>query len=204
MTWILVLIAVALLAWAVFAFNRLVRLRNQWRTAWADIDVQLQRRHDLVPQLVASVKGYARHESALLEAVTALRSQALTLSGPKQLGEIEDALEQGLGRLLALREAYPDLKASANFMQLTPRSSARRPTSSAFASSAKRASSPSSATRPMRSARGEARARRWSPPAFARSSPRRRAGLASRSSPRTWRVSGLSPRRRPRTIARWW
>ena len=118
MTWILVLIAVALLAWAVFAFNRLVRLRNQWRTAWADIDVQLQRRHDLVPQLVASVKGYARHESALLEAVTALRSQALTLSGPKQLGEIEDALEQGLGRLLALREAYPDLKASANFMQL--------------------------------------------------------------------------------------
>ena len=118
MTWILVLIAVALLAWGVFAFNRLVRLRNQWRTAWADIDVQLQRRHDLVPQLVASVKGYARHESALLEAVTALRSQALTLSGPKQLGEIEDALEQGLGRLLALREAYPDLKASANFMQL--------------------------------------------------------------------------------------
>ena len=118
MTWILVLIAVALLAWAVFAFNRLVRLRNQWRTAWADIDVQLQRRHDLVPQLVASVKGYARHESALLEAVTALRSQALTLSGPKQLGEIEGALEQGLGRLLALREAYPDLKASANFMQL--------------------------------------------------------------------------------------
>ena len=105
-------------AWGVFAFNRLVRLRNQWRTAWADIDVQLQRRHDLVPQLVASVQGYARHESALLEAVTALRTQALTLQGPKQLGEIEDALEQGLGRLLALREAYPDLKASANFMQL--------------------------------------------------------------------------------------
>ena len=118
MTWILVLLAVALLAWAVFAFNRLVRLRNQWRTAWADIDVQLQRRHDLVPQLVASVQGYARHESALLEAVTALRSQALTLSGPKQLGEIEDALEQGLGRLLALREAYPDLKANQNFAQL--------------------------------------------------------------------------------------
>ena len=118
MAWILVLLGVALVAWAVFAFNRLVRLRNQWRTAWADIDVQLQRRHDLVPQLVASVQGYARHESALLEAVTALRSQALTLSGPKQLGEIEDALEQGLGRLLALGEAYPDLKASANFQEL--------------------------------------------------------------------------------------
>ena len=118
MAWILVLIAAALLAWAVFAFNRLVRLRNQWRTAWADIDVQLQRRHDLVPQLVAAVQGYAGHESALLEAVTALRTQALALQGPKQLGEIEEALEQNLGRLLALREAYPDLKASANFMQL--------------------------------------------------------------------------------------
>ena len=118
MAWILVLLGAALLAWAVFAFNRLVRLRNQWRTAWADIDVQLQRRHDLVPQLVAAVQGYARHESALLEAVTALRARALGLQGPKQLGEIEEALEQNLGRLLALREAYPDLKASANFMQL--------------------------------------------------------------------------------------
>ena len=118
MAWILVLIAAALLAWAVFAFNRLVRLRNQWRTAWADIDVQLQRRHDLVPQLVAAVQGYARHEGTLLEAVTALRARALGLQGPKQLGEIEEALEQNLGRLLALREAYPDLEASANFMQL--------------------------------------------------------------------------------------
>jgi LemA protein len=118
MAWILVLLVAALLAWVVFAFNRLVRLRNQWRTAWADIDVQLQRRHDLVPQLVAAVQGYARHESTLLEAVTALRARALGLQGPKQLGEIEEALEQNLGRLLALREAYPDLKASANFMQL--------------------------------------------------------------------------------------
>ena len=118
MTWLLALLAAALLAWAVFAFNRLVRLRNQWRTAWADIDVQLQRRHDLVPQLVAAVQGYARHEGTLLEAVTALRARALGLQGPKQLGEIEEALEQNLGRLLALREAYPDLKASANFMQL--------------------------------------------------------------------------------------
>ena len=118
MKFVVLLLLAGLVAWAVLAYNRLVRLRNQVRTAWADIDVQLQRRHDLVPQLVASVQGYARHESALLEAVTALRTQALTLNGPKQLGEIEDALEQGLGRLLALREAYPDLKASANFMQL--------------------------------------------------------------------------------------
>jgi len=118
MTLLLVLVLAALLAWAVFAFNRLVRLRNQWRTAWADIDVQLQRRHDLVPQLVAAVQGYARHESALLQAVTELRARALALQGPAQLSEVEDALEQNLGRLLALQEAYPDLKASGNFAQL--------------------------------------------------------------------------------------
>jgi LemA protein len=118
-TSLLALVAVlALIAWAMFAFNRLVRLRNQHRTAWADIDVQLQRRHDLVPQLVAAVRGYAGHERALLETVTALRAQALAPQGPAQLGEIEDALEQNLGRLLLLQEAYPDLKASANFAQL--------------------------------------------------------------------------------------
>lgn len=118
MTLLLVLALAALLAWGVFAFNRLVRLRNQWRTAWADIDVQLQRRHDLVPQLVAAVQGYARHESALLETVTGLRAQALALQGPANLSGVEDALERNLGRLLALQEAYPDLKASGNFMQL--------------------------------------------------------------------------------------
>lgn len=105
-------------AWAVFAFNRLVRLRNQVKTAWADIDVQLQRRHDLVPQLVAAVRGYAGHESALLETVTALRTQAMALAGPAKIGELEQALEQALGRLLLLREAYPDLKANENFAQL--------------------------------------------------------------------------------------
>src|SRR3546814_1979902 len=70
------ILVAALLAWAVMLFNRLVRLRNQVRTAWADIDVQLTRRHDLVPSLVAAVKGYAGHEAALLEAVTALRARA--------------------------------------------------------------------------------------------------------------------------------
>ena len=114
----LLLPALALVAWGVLAFNRLVRLRNQTRTAWADIDVQLQRRHDLVPQLVAAVQGYAGHERALLEAVTALRSQAVTLKSPSRLGEIESALEMALGRLFALKEAYPDLKANENFAQL--------------------------------------------------------------------------------------
>ena len=115
---LIVLIVLAVLAWAVFAFNRLVRLRNQVRTAWADIDVQLMRRHDLVPQQVAAVQGYARHESALLEAVTELRTRAIALTSPAQLGAVESELEKALGRLFALKEAYPDLKASANFAQL--------------------------------------------------------------------------------------
>lgn len=114
----LVLPLVAALAWGVLAFNRLVRLRNQARTAWADIDVQLQRRHDLVPQLVAAVQGYAGHEAASLQAVTELRAQALQLQRPGALGQVEAALEQALGRLLALQEAYPDLKANQNFAQL--------------------------------------------------------------------------------------
>jgi len=115
---LLAILIAALLAWAVFAFNRLVRLRNQARTAWADIDVQLMRRHDLVPQLVTAVQAYAGHERSVLEAVTELRSQAITLKSPARLGEVESALEQALGRLFALKEAYPDLKASDNFAQL--------------------------------------------------------------------------------------
>ena len=114
----LLALTLALVAWAMLAFNRLVRLRNQWRTAWADIDVQLMRRHDLVPQLVTAVQAYAGHERSVLEAVTELRSQAVSLKSPAQLGAVETALEQALGRLFALKEAYPDLKASENFAQL--------------------------------------------------------------------------------------
>lgn len=115
---IMLLIAAIVAVWLVFSYNRLVRLRNQVRTAWADIDVQLTRRHDLVPQLVAAVSGYASHEKTVLQAVTDLRSQALALKSPAQLGEIETALEQAVSRVLALKEAYPDLKASENFSQL--------------------------------------------------------------------------------------
>ena len=113
-----VILVGALLAWAVFLFNRLVRLRNQVHTAWADIDVQLTRRHDLVPSLVAAVKGYAGHEASLLEAVTALRARATAERAPGRLGDLEGELEHALGRLVALQEAYPDLKASGNFTQL--------------------------------------------------------------------------------------
>jgi LemA protein len=110
---------IALVAiWAVVAYNRLVRLRNQVRTAWADIDVQLTRRHDLVPQLVAAVKAYASHEQATLAAVTELRSRAVSLRGPAQLGAVETELEQALARVFALEESYPDLKANENFAQL--------------------------------------------------------------------------------------
>jgi LemA protein len=115
---ILILILGVIAIWLVFSYNRLVRLRNQVRTAWADIDVQLTRRHDLVPQLVSAVRGYASHEQTVLQAVTDLRSQALAVQGPAKLGEVETALEQALSRVLALKEAYPDLEASENFSQL--------------------------------------------------------------------------------------
>ncbi|MCC5867979.1 MAG: LemA family protein [Gammaproteobacteria bacterium] len=113
--WILVL---GLLAWAVWIFNRLVRLRNRVRSAWGDIDVQLTRRHDLVPQLVAAVAAYASHERALLTQVTELRAAAVATAGPARLADLEASLEQGLSRLLALREDYPALKASENFLSL--------------------------------------------------------------------------------------
>ncbi|MBS0457702.1 MAG: LemA family protein [Proteobacteria bacterium] len=113
-----VLVPALLVAWAVWTYNRLVRLRNQVKTAWADVDVQLTRRHDLIPNLVAAVKAYASHEKALLENVAALREQALATRSPQRLGQVEGQLEQGLSSLLAVQEAYPDLKANQNFAQL--------------------------------------------------------------------------------------
>ncbi len=118
MTVVLSGVALVLAGWALYVFNRLVRLRNQTRTAWADIDVQLSRRHDLLPRLVATVQGYAGHEKAVLEVVTELRRQALEQTSPARLGELEASLEREIGRVFALQEAYPDLKASDNFAQL--------------------------------------------------------------------------------------
>lgn len=115
---VLILVALALLAWAVFAFNRLVRLRNQVRAGWGDIDVQLLRRHDLVPLLVEAVRAYAGHEKSLFERVTALRGEAVSARSPARLASIEAELEHGVGRLLAIKEAYPELKASENFLRL--------------------------------------------------------------------------------------
>ena len=112
------LLGAALLAWCVVVYNRMIRLRNQVRAGWSDIDVQLARRHDLVPMLVEAVRGYTAHERVLLENVTRLRAEALTTDRPARLAGIEGALEQQLGRLLVVCEAYPDLGASANFLKL--------------------------------------------------------------------------------------
>lgn len=111
--------ALLLAVGAVWLFNRLVRLRNQVSNAWSDVDVQLQRRHDLVPNLVESVKGYAAHERQLLESIATERSVALRAGTPAQRGAPELALGQHLQRLIALAEAYPQLKASGNFRQLS-------------------------------------------------------------------------------------
>ncbi|MGY6555747.1 MAG: LemA family protein [Wenzhouxiangella sp.] len=119
MEWLPTAIAIALLIWAVLMYNRLVAKRNRVATAWSDVDVQLTRRHDLVPNLVGVVSAYAAHERDTLEGVTQLRQQALNTDSPARLGVIENELEGLLARLLVLKENYPDLKASDNFQQLS-------------------------------------------------------------------------------------
>ncbi|QKK02244.1 MAG: LemA family protein [Pseudomonadota bacterium] len=119
---LLLVLLVALLIWGIVIFNRLVRVRNLVRNGFADIDVQLQRRHDLVPQLVTAVRAYANFERRVLEDVTALRSRAQTAeqSGEaRAMAGAEVALAAALGRLLVLAEDYPALRASENFQQLT-------------------------------------------------------------------------------------
>ena len=107
-----------LLLWAVWIFNRLIRSRNRTRAAWSDIHVQLQRRHDLVPQLVEAVKAYADYERATLTAVTELRTRSEQAQRLADKARLEEELERGVHRLIALAESYPDLKASANFLAL--------------------------------------------------------------------------------------
>ncbi len=99
-------------------YNRLIRSRNRVDTAWSDIDVQLQRRHDLVPRLVKAVDQYAKYERATLEAVTELRAEAMQQIDVRARGKVEEKLGAGLGRLIALAESYPDLKANENFLNL--------------------------------------------------------------------------------------
>jgi LemA protein len=108
----------ALLLWVAVAFNLLIRDRNRVKQGWSDVDVQLLRRHDLVPRLADIVKGYAGYERALLESVTELRAQGAAEKHPGARGKVEASLANGVHKLVALVEAYPDLKASQNFLEL--------------------------------------------------------------------------------------
>src|SRR3954449_4597959 len=116
--WIIVGILVILVLFAFAAYNRLVTLSQRVSQAFADVDVQLKQRHDLVPNLVETVKGYAAHERGTLDEVVRARNTAMSAQGPSQVAAAENQLSGALGRLIALSEAYPDLKANANFQQL--------------------------------------------------------------------------------------
>ena len=117
-SWVILIIVVAVILWIIGAFNGLVILKNRAKEAWADIDVQLKRRYDLIPNLVNTVKGYATHERELFEKVTLARTAAMSATGLKDKGEAENALSGTLKSLFAVAENYPDLKASTNFLAL--------------------------------------------------------------------------------------
>jgi LemA protein len=121
MTVVLILIGVIVLLALIFIFTRnsIIGSRNRVDEAWSGIDVQLKRRHDLVPNLVEAVKGYAQHEQATFEKVTQARSQAMQASGPGEAGPAEAALSQALGGLRVVAEQYPELRATENFQQLS-------------------------------------------------------------------------------------
>src|SRR3712207_4958569 len=117
--WIIVIAVVVLIAlFFMFGYNRLVRLRNQIEAAWSQIDVQLKRRYDLIPNLVETVKGYAAHERETFESVTRARQQAIDARGIEDQAQAENFLTQTLRQLFAVAEAYPDLKANQNFLAL--------------------------------------------------------------------------------------
>jgi LemA protein len=116
--WIVIGIVVVLLLYAVVLYNRLVRLRNEAKTGWANIDVQLKKRSDLVPNLVEAVKGYAAHESETFENVTKARAAAEQAAGPAQAAQADAQMAPALNKLIAVSEAYPQLRASENFLQL--------------------------------------------------------------------------------------
>ena len=115
---IVIAIVVVLILFLVGIYNGMVRGRNRVDEAWSGIDVQLKRRHDLIPNLVESVKGYAAHEAGVFEAVTQARAAAMSAQGPAQVAQAEGALSGALGRLFAVAEAYPQLRATENFQQL--------------------------------------------------------------------------------------
>jgi LemA protein len=115
---VIVAIVIVIALFLIVTYNGMVRGRNKVDESWSGIDVQLKRRHDLVPNLVETVKGYATHEREVFQAVTEARTRAMSASSPAAAGAAEGILGQALGRLFAVAEAYPDLKASTNFLEL--------------------------------------------------------------------------------------
>jgi LemA protein len=117
--WLVILgVLVALVVIVVGMYNKLVSLRNRAENAWAQVDVQLRKRYDLIPNLVESVKGYAAHERQVFEEVTAARTRAQQAQGVQEQAQAENALTAAIGRLFAVAEAYPELRATENFQQL--------------------------------------------------------------------------------------
>lgn len=118
MSWVILIIAMVLVVWFVSSYNRFVRLTNRAKEAWSDIEVQMKRRYDLIPNLVNTVKGYAAHESTAFENVTKARAMALGAQSLEDKGKAENMLSGALKSLFAVSEAYPDLKANQNFLEL--------------------------------------------------------------------------------------
>ena len=117
-TIVVIALVVLLLLYVIVTYNGLVRLRNRIQNAWAQIDVQLRRRYDLIPNLVETVKGYATHEKGTFEAVTHARANAINAQGPAEQAQAENMISGALKSLFAVSEAYPDLKANQNFLSL--------------------------------------------------------------------------------------
>ncbi len=118
LTWIIISVAGVAVLWFIGVYNGLIRLKNQTDEAWSDIDVQLKRRYDLIPNLIETVKGYASHEKELLENVTKARTQAMNAQSPEAKGRAENMLTDTLKSLFAVAENYPQLRASENFAKL--------------------------------------------------------------------------------------
>jgi len=115
---IILVVVVLIAAWLISVYNSLIKSRNRVDEAWSDIDVQLKRRYDLIPNLIATVKGYAKHESEVFQKVTEARSQAMQAKSVEEKGKAENMLSETLKSLFAVAESYPDLKASQNFLSL--------------------------------------------------------------------------------------
>jgi LemA protein len=115
---IIIVVVVLLILFFIAIYNGLVRLRNRVDNAWSQIDVQLKRRHDLIPNLIETVKGYAAHEQGTFEKVVQARNAAMSAQGPEQTAQAENVLTGALKSIFALAEAYPDLKANQNFLAL--------------------------------------------------------------------------------------